>query len=90
MKKSFFSRVTLCVKCFLKSKRGKRKKSDCIVFRVYNPNFKLLSLSLEKKNKNSRVLIIKGGASVFSSSVFLINYIIDSIKRGARKKTFIV
>ncbi len=60
---SFFSRVTICVKCFLKSKRVKRKKSDSIVFRVYNPNFKLLSLSLEKKNKNSRVLK-KGGASL--------------------------
>ena len=50
--KSFFSRVTICVKCFLKkSKRVKRKKSDCIVFRVYSPNFKKCSLSVEKKNK---------------------------------------
>ena len=30
---------------FLKKKRVKRKKSDCIVFRVYSPNFKNCSLS---------------------------------------------
>jgi len=49
--KSFFSRVTICVKCFLKSKRVKRKKSDCIVFRVYSPNFKNCFSLVAKKNK---------------------------------------
>ena len=51
---------------------------------------KIASLSVEKKNKTlSRVELIKGGASVFSS-VFLINYIIThSLRGGARKKTFI-
>ena len=58
------------------------------LFRVYNPNFKnCFSLSVEKKTKLLQS-VLKGGASLFSS-VFLINYIIDSIKRGARKKTFI-
>ena len=71
---SFFSRVTtLCVKCFLKSKRVKRKKSDSIVFRVYNPNFKnCFSLRVEKKNKTLTRVLIKGGASLsllFSSLI---------------------
>ena len=62
MKKSFFSRVkNICV-CFF-----------CILFRVYNPNFKnCFSLRVEKKNKTLTRVLIKGGASLsllFSSLI---------------------
>ena len=87
--KSFFSRVRLFVSVFLKKQKSKRKKSDCIYLGCTTLILKIASLSVEKKNKTLLECYIKGGASL-SSSVFLINYIItDSIKRGARKKTFI-
>ena len=49
--KSFFSRVNYLCQVFLKKQKSKRKKSDCIVFRVYNPNFKNCFSLVEKKNK---------------------------------------
>ena len=80
---------TICVKCFLKSKRVKGKKAIALYLGCTTLILKIASLSVEKKNKTLSSVNIKGGASLFSS-VFLINYIIThSIKRGARKKTFI-
>ena len=63
--KSFFSRVNYLCQVFLKKQKSKRKKSDCIVFRVYNPNFKNCFSLVEKKNKTLSSVNIKGGASLF-------------------------
>ena len=76
MKKSFFSRVkNICV-CFF-----------CILFRVYNPNFKnCFSLRVEKKNKTLTRVLIKGGASLSLLFSSLITSLTHSLREEHKRR----
>ena len=71
----------------------RRRKLTCFSTRLrFKRNLRALTPSPVRRVRaiQSKALGSRKRGRVSLSSVFLINYIIDSIKRGARKKTFIV